>query len=338
MHPGLDQVQPREAGLPGNEQDSGKGSQLITFHGTSRYFAAINKSRINNPAEPVDESNPQAASFLRNETALTVLTKLRQHSSRSAWEQLRTELDPSVNADARQNSWWQVGKAVVQSIAPASPRVFLGGPGFAPQRFAPSGEPENFEALEELKRLRKPCGPNVSHLPRPSDRLAFQQHNSGTQHGHTPLRADCNHVFLSHSEEHCAGQEAQLPPIRKTLADMFQASMVANVPPKVVYSGKVFSSIDSSGHPLSDAPRDGLPTTQHARTSARAMVAKMKLIQNAVLKNQPTALHLLVTQTRLHANGGGGREPTDVLAHACACDELCTSEMQTSKGCRCPEA
>lgn len=72
-----------------------------------------------------------------------------------------------------------MGKAAIQAPAATRPWVVLAGPAFAPHCFAASREPEDSAALEELKNPKTRFGPDVSHLPRPSDQLAFEHENEG---------------------------------------------------------------------------------------------------------------------------------------------------------------
>lgn len=167
--------------LDRSTHEQGSASVITDFRGARGYIAAMRKVWSHHPSGPLDESDAQAAALLSNDKAATFLDKLRHHSSRNAWEHTTSQRLSSPNTMAQQQSWWQVGKATVEVPTAARPWIMLAGPGFAPGCFAATGEPEDCAALEELKNPRKHVGPDVSHLPRPSDKLAFQHQHQGAE-------------------------------------------------------------------------------------------------------------------------------------------------------------
>lgn len=138
-----------------------------------------------------------------------------------------------------------------------------------------------------------------------------------------------------------AGQEGELPPIRKTLADMFDDSLLSSVPPKVVYSGKAISSIDSLGRALSEPSVDAVPFLRY-RSRHATMLAHMKEVETAAIKDQPTALHLLVMKSQTKSRGQGhdcveAQAPSQTSEHDQQPSEF-SSDLCGTLGSRCNEA
>eukprot|EP00892_Ulva_mutabilis_P007167 jgi/Ulvmu1/4822/UM020_0107.1 len=299
--------------IPGPAPQAGhpaESSKVNGFNGAVGYIAAMRKARQNQPIGPVGESDLQAESLLSNQTAKAFLARIRQHSSQSAWETIQSRRAHSPNTIVRQQTCWLVGRTDVQAPAATRPWVILAGPAFAPDCFGASGEPEEAAALEELKNPSPHVGPDVSHLPRPSDKLAF--------------------------EPQTQGETDKLPPVRKTLADLFDDSMLIKVPPKVVYSGKAISSIDSL-RSLS-LPALELEPSRH-RLRHAFMRAHMKQVEAAALKDQPSGLQSLVIkadmtakQTRWGCAPGG-----NPVEHSQQ-ESAITPGLPESQGTRCSEA
>lgn len=124
---------------------------------------------------------------------------------------------------------------------------------------------------------------------------------------------------------------------------MFDNSMLANMPPKVVYNGKVISSIDSLAHTstLSDPLLDMVPFLKN-RSRHTHMLAHMKRVETAALKDQPTALRLLVLKSQ--ANGEGKIQNGAEAVGSEQCIErteqlsIISPELPASQGFRCNDA
>lgn len=138
-----------------------------------------------------------------------------------------------------------------------------------------------------------------------------------------------------------AGQEGALPSIRKTLADMFDDSMLTSVPPKVVYSGRAISSNDSLGRALSETSVDAVPCLRY-RSRHATMLAHMKEVETAAIKDQPTALHLLVMKGQTKSRGPGhdcveAQAPSQTREHHEQTSEF-SPDLSGSLGSRCNNA
>lgn len=196
-----DAGQPQTTAVQLGTREAEAHSRIQLFRGATGYITAIRKARCREQEVPLDTSDPQTASFLANDTAATFLDKLRHHSSRSAWELSQRQRIGSHQTMVQQRSWWHVGKAEVPAPSPARPWFVLAGPAFVPECFAATGEPEECAALEELKNPRKPFGPDVCHLPRPSDKLAFQYQAQGARRSLTPCRRRLMYLGAGNTQE-----------------------------------------------------------------------------------------------------------------------------------------
>lgn len=119
--------------------------------------------------------------------------------------------------------------------------------------------------------------------------------------------------------------------------------MLVNMPPKVVYNGKAISSIDSLAYAntLSNPSLDTVPMLKN-RSRHTQMLAHMKRVETAALKDQPTALRLLVLKSQAEgasriqngAEAAGSEqniERTEQLS-------IISPELPTSQGFRCNDA
>lgn len=212
-----DALQPQITELQLGALDPEANSRIKHFRGAAGYITAIKKARCPGQEAPLDTSDPQTASFLANGTASAFLDKLRHHSSRSAWELSQQQRIGSPQTMVQQQSWWHVGKAAVQAPSAVRPWFVLAGPAFVPERFAATGDPEECAALEDLKNPRKPFGPDVSHLPRPSDKLAFQYHVQGAGHSLTAHRKRLLYLGVGNMQVGCVQDKANSHPFASRL-------------------------------------------------------------------------------------------------------------------------